>query len=325
MAEIDEHYETADVLDAFAKAGATAQLPATVPASGVWSGGAGVRVIGAQKMAVPRNETEILQKLKVLAAAAGEAWYYRWPVKNKKTGKTDWVEGGTIGLANDLTRTFGNCEVETNVHDLGDSWLIYARFTDYESGYSLTRPFQQRKNQKTMGDDADRQRDIAFQIGTSKAIRNVVLNALGTFADFGFKEARKSLVKKIGEDLLTWRIKTTTRLAELDIDVKRVEAVLGRVAADWLAPDIAQVVAVMRSINDGFSTINESYPPLAAAAPDKAEPGALDQFANADSSAGQTAENPQSAGPLPPAQDEAAGDGVPRPSPAANSDEKKLI
>jgi hypothetical protein len=321
MAEIDEDYRSADLLDVFAKAGANAQVPATVPATGVWSGGAGERVIGAQKIAVPRNETEILQKLKVLAAAAGDAWYYRWPVKNKKTREIDWVEGGTIGLANDLTRTFGNCEVETRVTDLGDSWLIYARFTDYESGYSLTRPFQQRKNQKTMGDDVDRQRDMAFQIGASKAIRNVVLNALGTFADFAFKEAKKSLVNNIGEDLLTWRVKTVTRLGELNIDVKRVEAVIGRTAADWLAPDIARIVAVMRAVHDGFSTVDESFPPLAAAAP---APGAtLDQFATDSGAPAPTTETPLSAaGPGGSAPEETAeGDKSPSSPSAAKSPE----
>lgn len=324
MAEIDE-VQGADVLDVFAKAGATAPLPATVPATGVWSGGAGERVIGAQKIAVPRDETRILQKLKVLASAAGEAWYYRWPVKNKKTKEVDWVEGPTITLANDLTRTYGNCEVETRVTDLGDSWLIYARFTDYETGYSLTRPFQQRKNQKTMGDDVDRQRDIAFQIGTSKAIRNVVVNALATFADFAFKEARKSLVKAIGEDLLTWRVRTVTRLGELNVDVKRVEAVLGRTASDWLAPDIAQVVAVMRAVHDGFATVDESYPPLATAAP---APGAsLDQFATDSGAPGPTEKEPAStAGPGGSAPDAVAGgDEPPRQPPAANSNEDKML
>jgi hypothetical protein len=105
------------------------------------------RVIGAQAVAVRRDKQKVLEEIKVLAAAAGESWYYRYPVKTRGGGQ-DWVEGASIKLANDLAREYGNCDIDTRVTDLGDSWLIYARFTDFESGFSMTRPFQQRKSQR---------------------------------------------------------------------------------------------------------------------------------------------------------------------------------
>ena len=200
-----------------------------------------------------RDEPRVLQRLAMLAARAGEDWYYRWPVKEKKTGNITWVEGPSIKLANDLARLYGNDEIDTRVIDLGDSWLIYARFTDYETGYSLTRPFQQRKAQRTMGEDADRQRDIAFQIGCSKAIRNVTVNALQTFADYAFEEAKGALVEKIGRDLPKWRAKTVEKLTA-KIDIQRVEAVLGRKQSEWLAPDVAQAIAMMKAVSDGMAT-----------------------------------------------------------------------
>jgi len=285
--EIDDGRREA--LNAFAQAGVNAPPPATIPAAGVLAEGAGLRVVGAQKVAVKRNEPEILQRLAMLAARAGDDWYYRWPVKNRKTGKTEWIEGPSIKLANDLSRLYGNCEVETRVIDLGDSWLIYARFTDYETGYSLTRPFQQRKSQRTFGErasaeDIDRSRDIAFQIGCSKAIRNVVTNALQTFSDYAFEEAKNSLIDKIGRDLPKWRDKTIEKLAA-KIDVKRAEALLGRAASEWLAPDVAQVIAMMKAVSDGMASIDESFPPLAAPAPGEAPPDKLDQFATGDSGA----------------------------------------
>jgi hypothetical protein len=303
MPEIDSD-DLAQALDAFARAGANAPLPATVPAAGILAGGAGERVIGAQKVAVPREEAKVLQRLKVLAAAAGEEWYYRYPAKEKRTGKTTWIEGPSIKLANDLGRLYGNDEIETRVIDLGDSWLIYARFTDYETGYSLTRPFQQRKSQKTMGDDADRQRDIAFQIGCSKAIRNVTCNALQTYADFAFQEAKNSLVNKVGGDLPKWRDVTLKRLDERGIELKRVEAVMGRGAGDWLAPDVAQVMAMMKAIKDGMATADEQFPPLAP--PPSAAPARLDQFAHADSGASPGAPDAAAEGGDPPADPSAA-------------------
>jgi hypothetical protein len=316
----------AEALNAFAQAGANAPPPAVIPAAGLMADSAGLRVIGAQKVAVPRDEPKVLSRLALLAARAGDDWYYRWPVQNKKTKKTDWIEGPSIKLANDTSRLYGNCEVEIGrVLDLGDYWLIYSRFTDYETGFSLTRPFQQRKSQRTFGDrasaeDVDRSRDIAFQIGCSKAMRNVVVNALQTFADFAFEEAKNSLIDKIGRELPKWRERTIEKLTA-KIDIARVEAVMGRIASDWLAPDVAQAIAMMKAVSDGMATMDETFPPLAAAPADKAASGTLDQFANSDSGAAQTAENPPPAGPQPPAPDAAAegGGDPPRRSSAANS------
>src|SRR5262245_5675342 len=66
------------------------------------------RVVGAQQVAVRRDEQKVLERLKVLAAAAGDNWYYRYPVK-LKSGATEFVEGPSIKLANDLARIYGNC------------------------------------------------------------------------------------------------------------------------------------------------------------------------------------------------------------------------
>lgn len=221
----------------------------------------GDRVFGAQQVAVYRDEKRILQKLAALGAAAGDDWFYRFPVKSKN-GQKSFIEGASIKLANDLARIYGNCEVDTRVIDLGTSWLIYARFTDFESGYALTRPFQQDKGgSKLGGSDDSRRLDIAFQIGVSKAIRNVVNNALQTFSDYAFDAAKNSLVEKIGKDVQKWRDEIIKRLKDRNLDPQRVEFVLGRASADWTAPDIAKVIAMMKAIADGMATIDETFPP----------------------------------------------------------------
>src|SRR5262245_55994464 len=249
------------LLDAFARSEPREHNIANLP---VATAALPERVIGAQHVAVPRDERKILDRLKVLAAAAGGDWFYRFPVRSK--GATEYIEGPSIKLANDLARIYGNCEVETRVTDLGDSWLIYARFTDYESGFSLTRPFQQRKSQRGMRTGDDRGLDIAFQIGASKAIRNVVVNSLQTFADFAFDEARNALVDKIGKNLEDYRTRTVQGLANKQIELARVERVIGRASKDWTAPDLARVIAMMRSIADGMTTVDETFPPLTAEA-----------------------------------------------------------
>ncbi|WP_287138983.1 hypothetical protein [Mesorhizobium sp.] len=242
------------------------------------------QVYGAQPVAVHRDEGKVLSKIRTLAAAAGEDWYYRFPVKNRKENRVDWIEGPSIKCANDLGRIYGNCEVDCRAQDLGKVVLFHARFLDLETGYSLTRPFQQRKSAaKLGGSDDERREDIAFQIGASKAIRNVTVNALRTFADFAVVEAKGALVDKIGRDIEKWRRNTIERTSAR-VDIARVEAVIGRPAKDWLAPDIAKVVASMTAVADGMATLDETFPPLTTTTNDASDEArkintGLDQFA----------------------------------------------
>jgi hypothetical protein len=258
-----------------ASQGALATQPASSPPA--------TQVYGAQAVAVHRDEASILQKIKVLAAAAGSEWFYRFPVKDK--GKTSWIEGPSIKLANDVARLYGNVEIDCRAQDLGSAIMFHARFVDLETGYALTRPFQQRKGaSKLGGGDEGRREDITFQIGASKAIRNVVVNALQTFSDFAFEEARNALVEKIGNDIEKWRRNVSERIGAR-VDLKRVEAVIGRTADKWLAPDIARVVAMGKAVEDGMSTWDETFPPLGVAASDQGEKintKALDQFAQTE-------------------------------------------
>lgn len=262
MNEQQQRSERRSALDDFAKSGGQTRMPtASMVAHAVQP----FEHIGAMSVAVRRDEAELLQRLKAGAAAAGSDWYYRYPVQNRKQNRTDWIEGPTIKLANELSRLYKNNEIDVRVQDFGDNWLIYARFIDLENGYSLTRPFQQRKSASKLGGDDDARRlDIALAIGTSKAIRNVIVNALQTFADFAFEEARQALVDKIGRDIESWRARTVERTAP-HVALDRVEAVIGRVAADWLAPDIARVIAMMKAVSEGMATLDETFPPLKTA------------------------------------------------------------
>lgn len=245
-------------LEAFANAGAQPNQP---------SGHALVRPtasltpIGAQPVAAYRDEAKVLQKLSALAAAAGSDWFYRFPVRTAEGGQ-DWIEGPSIKLANDIARVFGNCIIEVRELDVGDAFVFYARFSDIETGFSMERAYRQRKGQRTFkSKDADRQLDILYQIGQSKAIRNVIVNSLQIYSDYAFEQARNSLTDKIGKDLKGWRDRTLEGLARIPVELKRVERVVGRAAKDWLAPDIARIVAMMRAIADGMGTVDETFPP----------------------------------------------------------------
>jgi hypothetical protein len=256
-----ERADQRKALDEFANTGAQPNQPTpgghalVRPTQGIAD-----RVIGAQPVAVYRDEAKILQKLSALAAAAGSDWFYRFPVRTKDGGQ-DWIEGPSIKLANDVARIFGNNVNEVREIDVGDAWIFYARFTDIETGFSMERAYRQRKGQSSMKTkDPDRQLDIAYQIGQSKAIRNCIVNALQIYSDYAFDNARNSLVDKIGKDLEAWRGRALEGISRMPLELGRAERVIGRAAKDWLAPDIARLVAMMRAVADGMATADETFP-----------------------------------------------------------------
>ena len=260
--------ETIDVLDpvesaAFAESfaqvgGDVAVLPATAlnQMADIWG-----LATTARKVEAPRDESKVLAKITTYAAAAGENWFYRWPVKNRRRGGTDIVEGLSIKGANTVARLFGNCMIDTRVFDTGRTFTIYAKFSDLETGFSLVRPFQQDKGGAKLGGEDDARRlDMALQIGVSKAIRNVVTNALETFATFALEKAQANLVGRVGKDLAKYRARLAQKFSDMGIDIKRVEATAGRPLADWLAPDVARIIAEVRAVDDGMASADDTWP-----------------------------------------------------------------
>ncbi len=238
-------------------------------------------IITAQKVAVARDDKKVMAKLRVLCGMAGSKYVYSWPVKDRKNKRETTVEGPTIKLANDLARTYGNCVVDVRAFDEGTHTMFYARFVDLETGYSYTRPFRQRKDQKTGMRDSARAADIVFQIGASKAIRNCVVNALSTFVDYMMDESKKNLLLWCENNEERAREYITKTREKYDIELPRIEAVVGRKEADWILRDIARVMMEMRGLEDGMVSPADLYPTDADAEEMMAEKGAakLDRLA----------------------------------------------
>lgn len=230
-----------------------------------------IEVVTAQEVKVKRNIPTILTGLRELAAMAGEHWFYRYPVRSGGGG-SDWIEGPSIKCANAVARLYGNCQIDTRVVEERDSWMIYARFVDLETGFSYVRPFQQRKDQSSIrSSNQARAQDIALQIGVSKAIRNVVTNALETYTTYAYEEARKNMVDRIGSNLDDYRGRVVDRLSDLKVDKARVERMIGRPSHEWLAPDIAKIIAQIQAINDGMATTDDAWPSVERTAGTKIE------------------------------------------------------
>ena len=217
-------------------------------------------IVTAMRVANPRDIGAVIQRMKGHAAMNGLGYVYRIPFKDQKTGRTTTVEGPTVRLALDLAREYGNCTVTTRVEDLGERWVIYARFTDYETGFSLERPFQQRKEMDTGMKDAERALDQVFQIGASKAMRNVVINALGSLADQCVDFAKSGILQRIEGNATEARKWIVESFAALQMPIEQVERVIGRKARHWTAPDMARLYTEIGSIRDGFATAEDLYP-----------------------------------------------------------------
>ncbi len=142
----------------------------------------------------PRNLKKTHDNLMQEAQLAGESFYYGWGAGENK------IEGPSVDLAMAALRHYGNCAVElAPVQDLHDSWIFTAFFIDLENGVTIPRQFRQSKNWVVYGKmDPERKMDVRFQIGQSKAIRNVILNAVPKFLiDHALAMAKSGVKDKI--------------------------------------------------------------------------------------------------------------------------------
>lgn len=242
------------------------QMPTRSDEGGSFSGApmivAGPRSITAQKVAVPRNMSKILNELRVYCNAFGDNYVYSWEVNDRRNNRRVTIEGGTVKLANDLVNLYGNCSVDVDVSETKDHWILKAFFIDYERGTCVSRLFQQRKRQDTGMKDAERQADIVFQIGQSKAIRNVVLNALSSLADRAIEDAKRGMIERFQDE--AGREKAINFIEKVrnhyGIEMSRIEAVIGRKARDWTARDMAQIWTQCRAIVDGMASPIDTFP-----------------------------------------------------------------
>lgn len=221
-------------------------------------------IVTAQPIRVPRNEADILKRIDILAAGAGPRWFYRYPVRNRRKGTTEYIEGPTVKCTDAVLMRYKNAAIECRTIALpGDrtgKYMCYSRFCDWENGTSMTLGQPVSVSATLGGDDEERRQQIAHNIGQSKSRRNVCVAALGEFVHRGFLQAKKSLIDRIGRDINKSRAVIVDELGKLGVPVARVERVYARKSTDWLAPDIASVYAEIQAINDGMSSVDETWP-----------------------------------------------------------------
>lgn len=292
--------------------------PVPMAGGGMATDRALAQIVTAQRVAVKRRQDEIRRSISLAAQAAGSDFFYRWEVNNRSKGTKDVVEGVSIIGAMAVARIYGNCATRCIVaSDTPTHWTMAAEFVDYETGFTLVRQFQQRKNQNTGMKDVDRAADLVFQIAQSKGIRNVIRGALGDLTDFAVEEAKRGLLAVIEKNPEKARAGVIKLASNLGIEGARIERLIGRSLERWTVHDIATAAARLRSIEDGFATADDLFP-----TPEQADEDERAEKATATQARGTPAATPVGESPKPaaapptepppadePAQQQAAGGG----------------
>lgn len=226
--------------------------------------GAFTTAVAVQK---PRELKEVQRRCIEEAELAGDLFYYGWAVRDKE-GKLSRIEGPSINLANALVRNFGNCAVENMpVQETANSWIFTTAFVDFETGFTLTRQFRMDKQFPVYGKmDRYRKDDVRFQIGQSKATRNVVLNAgPASIIDKMMEVAKQSVRSKIEERIKKdgiGKVKDSIAKAfeRYGISLERIEEKIELDFKAWDAETLTILSGDLKALERGNETADSLYP-----------------------------------------------------------------
>ena len=214
----------------------------------------------AMQVIRPRNLTVVTQRVLEEASIAGDEFYYSW----SQGGST--IEGLTVGAAMAIARNMGNCAVPVTVEETKDTYIFTATFIDLETGFNLQRSFRQNKvSQKSKSGkeiySGERGADIIFQIGQSKAIRNVVLNAVPNWLSKKVIEKAKENISKKIEQMGTEKAKAyiIKKAEALKVGLDVIENSFGKMGG-WDTVKMVQISGAFRAIEDGFANIQDAFP-----------------------------------------------------------------
>lgn len=221
-----------------------------------------------------RSLPEVKRKLLEEARLMGEDAYYGW-----RAGKEN-IEGPSIDLAVAAARCWGNCATDMlPVQDMPDCWIFTAAFIDLETGYTRTRQFRQSKNAIVSGRmDNERKDDIRFQVGQSKAERNVIRKALPSWlinaaleaAKEGVRQELDRLIERHGLPAITDRL--VSALGKCGAKEAVVLAKCGVAERKGLTTDHLIILrGDLNALQSGEERVEVLYPAVAETLPAQAE------------------------------------------------------
>lgn len=211
----------------------------------------------------PRSIAKVVNSVLAEAALAGSSFYYRWPVKNKKSNKTSFVQGPSVDLAMSLARNYGNCVVDVEVKETHSHFLFKGMFVDLETGFTVPRLFRQRKSQDIgSGYGNDRAEDLLFQVGHSKAQRNAIIKAMpGWLVEQVIERARQAELNKIKpENMVITRARILEYFEGYGVTQGMLENKVDKKADAWAADDIVNIKEMASALKDGQVSVRELFP-----------------------------------------------------------------
>lgn len=224
--------------------------------------------VTAIRVQQPRSITKIVNNVLQEAALAGKSFYYRWEVWDKEKGRKVPIEGPSIDLAMCVARNYGNAATDITVEETPTHYLFKGIFIDLETGFTCPRLFRQRKKQKLSDKmDAERQEDIVFQIGQSKAIRNAVVKAMPEWLfEQAIERAKAAELGKIKPDNIhIARQKVLDFFYPYGVTQDRIEAERGKPADKWIPQDIVDLRGMATALKEGRVGPDELFPPVVSA------------------------------------------------------------
>lgn len=193
------------------------------------------------------------------AAVCGQDFFYSWT--QGKGEKAKLVEGVSIDGAMIMCRQFGNCATEIRVaQESLAHWTFEATFIDIQTGWTFPRLYRQRKNESHQRGDRDRLADIAFQIGQSKALRNVIVSAMpGYLVRRAMHAAKEEALRGYKEQLPAYIEKAKKVYGDLGVSPEQLEAKLGKPQNMWTSEDIRLLIALHRGIMARETSVAQEF------------------------------------------------------------------
>lgn len=134
----------------------------------------------------------------------------------------------------------------------------------------MERIFRQRKTQVEGKFDPERKLDMALQIGSSKAIRNVVVNSVPRWlVERAIEKAKEAVAAKIDPKMLDdHKAKCMEFFKKYGITTEQLVAKAGRPMAEWTTLTIAEFRADSKAILSGEVTVGDLFPAAEQNAPE---------------------------------------------------------
>lgn len=210
----------------------------------------------------PRSMSRVQNNVLHEASLAGASFYYRWSVTAKDGGKK-FIQGPSIDMAMCLVRNYGNCVTDIEIlQETATHYVFKGSVIDLETGFTCPRLFRQRKSQTLGKFNKDRQEDITFQIGQSKAIRNAIVHAMPSWLiDKAIETARAAEIQSIDpETMANARAGCIDFFAGYGIDVGRLELSIGSASDLWTKADIEALRANATALKEGRVSPDDLFP-----------------------------------------------------------------